>query len=100
MITGKQRAYLRGLAQNIDPIFQVGKKGIEDAFIKQVDEALEKRELIKIKVLENSGMETREASDIICDRVGAEGIQAIGSKMVIYRKSKKNPKIELPRGNK
>ena len=65
MITGKQRAYLRGLAQNIDPIFQVGKKGIEDAFIKQVDEALEKRELIKIKVLENSGMETREASDII-----------------------------------
>lgn len=98
MITGKQRAYLRGLGQKIDPIFQIGKKGIEDAFIVQVDQALEKRELIKIKVLENSGLETREASDIICKKVGAEGVAAIGSKMVLYRPSKKNPKIELPRG--
>ena len=100
MITGKQRAYIRGLAQHIDPIFQVGKKGIEEAFLKQVDEALEKREIIKIKVLENSGLETREASDIICKAVGAEGIQAIGSKMVLYRASKKNPKIVLPTARK
>lgn len=98
MLTGKQRAYLRSLAQKLDPIFQVGKKGIEDTFIVQVDQALEKRELIKIKVLENSGMGTREAQDIICQRVGAEGIQVIGSKMVIYRAAKKDPKIELPKG--
>ena len=98
MISTKQRAYLRGLAQNIDPIFQIGKQGIEESFIKQVDEALEKRELIKIKVLENSGLETRAASDFLCEKVGAEGVQAIGRKLVIYRKSKKNPKIELPKG--
>jgi RNA-binding protein len=98
MITGKQRAYLRGLAQNITPIFQIGKNGIEENFIIQVQEALEKRELIKIKVLENSGLDTREASDVLCEKVGAEGIQAIGNKMVLYKESKKNPKIELPKG--
>ena len=96
MLTGKERAYLRGLANNIDAIFQIGKNGIEETFLKQVEEALEKRELIKIKVLENSGLETREASDYICSKVGAEGIQAIGSKIVLYKQSKKNPKIEIP----
>ncbi|GAB6169314.1 YhbY family RNA-binding protein [Clostridium carnis] len=96
MLTGKQRAYLRGLANNLDPIFQLGKNGIEDTFIKQIEEALEARELIKIKVLENSGLETREASDFICKKIGCEGIQAIGSKMVLYKKSSKKPKIELP----
>lgn len=98
MLTGKQRAYLRGLANDIQPIFQVGKNGVEETFLKQVDEALEKRELIKIKILENSGLKTRETSDYICSKVNAEGVQAIGSKMVLYRKAKKNPKIELPAG--
>ena len=97
MITGTQRAYLRGLANNLDPIFQLGKNGIEEAFLKQLTEALEARELIKIKVLENSGLAAREASNYICEKIGCEGIQAIGSKLVIYRKSKKNPKIELPK---
>ena len=55
MITSKQRAYLRGLANTMQPIFQIGKGGIEEAFLKQIEDALEKRELIKIKVLENSG---------------------------------------------
>lgn len=96
MLTGKQRAYLRGLANDMQPIFQMGKNGIEETFLKQVEEALEKRELIKIKVLENSGLETREASDYICEKIKAEGIQAIGSKIVLYKKSKKNPKIEIP----
>ena len=98
MITGKQRAYLRSLAQKITPIFQIGKNGIEETFLVQIEQALEKRELIKIKVLENSGMETREASDIICSKIGCEGIQAIGNKIVLYKKSKNNPKIELPKG--
>ena len=97
MITGKQRAYLRGLANNMDPIFQLGKNGIEETFLKQIEEALEARELIKIKVLENSGLDTREASNEICEKIGCEGIQAIGSKMVLYKKSSKKPKIELPR---
>lgn len=97
MLKGKERAYLRGLANDLTPIFQIGKNGIEEAFLKQVEEALEKRELIKIKVLENSGLETREASDYICSKVGAEGIQAIGNKIVLYKQSKKNPKIEIPK---
>lgn len=97
MITTKQRSYLRSLANNIEPIFQVGKGGIEENFLKQVDQALEARELIKIKTLNNSGITLREASDIICEELGCYGIQAIGSKLVLYRKSSKNPKIELPR---
>ena len=100
MITGKQRAYLRGLANNMDPIFQLGKNGIEETFLKQIEEALEARELIKIKVLENSGLNTREASNEICEKIGCEGIQAIGSKMVLYKKTTKKPKIEIPQGNR
>ena len=97
MITTKQRAYLRGLANKITHIFQVGKTGVEDeAFIKQVEAALEKRELVKITVLENSGLTSREASDFLCKEIGCEGVQAIGSKLVLYKQSKKNPTIELP----
>jgi RNA-binding protein len=96
MITGKQRAYLRGLANNLDPIFQIGKNGIEENFLKQISDALEARELIKIKVLENSGLSAREVSNEICEKIGCEGIQAIGSKIVLYKKSLKKPKIEIP----
>lgn len=95
MITTKQRSYLRSLANKLQPIFQVGKGGIEENFLKQIDETLETRELIKIKTLNNSGITAREASDILCEELGCEGIQAIGGKIVIYRKSKNNPKIDL-----
>ena len=96
MITSKQRAYLRGLANTMQPIFQIGKGGIEEAFLKQLEDALEKRELIKIKVLENSGLDAREASNEICEEIGCEGVQAIGSKIVLFKQSKKKPTIELP----
>ncbi len=96
MITSKQRSYLRSLANTMEPIFQLGKNGIEEGFLKQIDDALEARELIKIAVLGNSGFETREASDAICEQLNCEGIQAIGSKIVLYRRSAKKPKIELP----
>lgn len=96
MLTSKQRAYLRGLANTLNPIFQIGKNGIDEAFLKQVDDALEARELIKINVLENSDFTPREASDVICEKLNCEGIQAIGKKLVLYRKSKKKPKIEVP----
>ena len=97
MLIGKQRAYLRGLANDIQPKFQIGKNGIEESFLNQVRDALEARELIKIKVLENSGLEAREASDFICKELKCEGVQAIGSKIVLYKRSSKKPKIELPR---
>jgi RNA-binding protein len=96
MITTKQRSYLRSLSNNLDPIFQIGKSGLEDNFFRQIDEALEARELLKIKVLSNSGLDAREASDILCSELKCEGVQTIGSKIVIYRKSEKKPKIELP----
>ena len=95
MITSKQRSYLRGLANKIPTIFQLGKEGINENFLKQIDDALEARELLKVNVLQNSGLEAREASDEICSKLKCEGIQAIGSKFVIYRKSKNKPKIEL-----
>ena len=96
MITSKQRSYLRSLANNLDPIFQIGKSGLEETFFRQIDIALEARELLKIKVLNNSGFEAREASELLCSELKCEGIQAIGNKIVLYRKSEKKPKIELP----
>ena len=96
MLTGKERAYLRGLGNQLSPIFQIGKNGVEENFLIQVKQALEARELIKIKVLENSGLESRETSDLICKAVKCEGIQAIGNKIVLYKKSKNKSKIELP----
>lgn len=96
MLTSKQRSYLRGLANNLEPIFQIGKEGISGSFLKQVDDALEARELIKINVLQNSEYTAREASDSICSSIECDGVQAIGGKFVIYKKSNKKPKIELP----
>jgi len=89
MISSKQRSHLRSLANGLEDIFQLGKSGIEENFLKQIDQVIEIRELIKIKVLSTSGLTAREASDIICGKLNCEGIQAIGSKMVIYRRSSK-----------
>ena len=99
MITTKQRAYLRGLANKENAIFQIGKGGITDEIVKEIDIVLEKRELIKITVLETSFMTARGACEAICEEIGAEPVQCIGSKFVIYRraKDKNNRKIELPR---
>ena len=96
MITSKDRAYLRSLANTITPIFQLGKGGVEEAFLKQIEDALEAREIIKISILETSGYSAREASDVICEAIGCEGVQAIGNKVVLYKKSSKKPKIILP----
>ena len=87
MLTSKQRAQLKGLAQRLDTIIYVGKGGISEAVIKETDEALTARELIKGRVLENSLLTAREACDALADAVGAEGVQAIGSKFVLYREN-------------
>lgn len=98
MLTGKQRAYLRSLANSLTAKYQVGKAGFEDdAFLTQLREGLEKNELIKVTVLENADLSPREVSDAICEMLGCEGVQAIGNKFVLYKKSKKDPKIVLPR---
>lgn len=96
MLTSKQRSYLRSLANGIESIYQLGKNGIDENFLKGLDQALEARELIKITILESSGYGLREVSDIICSKLGCEGVQSIGNKLVLYKKSKNKPKIELP----
>lgn len=99
MITTKQRAYLRGLANKENAIFQIGKGGLNEEIIKELDIVLEKRELIKVTVLETAFMSARGACEAVCEEIGAEPVQCIGSKFVIYRraKGKENRKIELPK---
>ena len=95
MITSKQRAYLRSLANGIDTIFQIGKGGVSDEMCRQIDAALEARELIKLRCLDNSDYSPREAADEISGKIGAEVVTVIGSKFVLYKESKENKKIEL-----
>ena len=95
MITGKQRAYLRGLANTMSPIFQIGKNGVEETFLRQLEEALEARELIKARVLDNSGYTAKEAANEIAEVVGCEVVSCVGSKFVLYRESQKKKRIEL-----
>lgn len=95
MLDSKQRAYLKGLASTYDTILQVGKGGISDNVIKQVDDALRVRELIKIRVLENSAYTSKEASQMIAEATGSEIVQVIGSKIVLFRRNLKEPVIEF-----
>ena len=96
MITGKQRAYLRGLANTMSPIFQIGKNGVEETFLRQLEEALEARELIKMNVLKNCADEPKVLAEIFAERTNSEVVQVIGRKIVLYRPRKENSKIVLP----
>ena len=100
MITSKQRAYLRGLANSIETILMVGKGEITDNIITQAADALKARELIKGKVLENSAYSSREAAGIIAENCNAEVVQVIGSKFVLYKKNEDKPVIILPKTKK
>jgi RNA-binding protein len=101
-LNSTQRAYLRGLANRLEAIFQLGKDGIGDNFIKQMDDALEKRELVKISLLETCEHTVKEAAQMICDKTGAQSVQMIGRRIVFYREAQKdeNRKIELPKKKK
>ena len=96
-MTSKQRAYLRSLASQIDTIFQIGKGGISDEMCNQISNALEARELIKLRVLDNAEYLPREAAEEIAEAVGAEVVTVIGTKFVLFRVSskEKNRKIDL-----
>ena len=99
MISGKQRAYLRKLGHELQPIIQIGREGVSDTLVAAIGEALEKREMIKITILETAMLDTRTTCDDIAERLNAEPVQAIGNKFILYRKSsnEKNRKIELPK---
>ena len=95
MLTSKQRAYLRGLAANEPAIMQIGKGGIGENLIKTVSDALEARELIKLSVLENSGEAAREVAEELAEATDSEVVGVIGKKVILYRESEKNKKIQL-----
>ncbi len=95
MLNSRQRAQLRGMANTYETIFQIGKSGINDQLIIQVDQALEARELIKLRTLETSPETSRTAADTIAERVGADVVQVIGSRFILYRESKENKTIKL-----
>lgn len=99
-ITSKQRAQLRAMATDIDTIFQVGKGGINDALIESVSNALRARELVKGKVLENCEYSPREALAALADACRAEEVQAIGTKIVLYKRNEKDSKIVLVKDKK
>ena len=96
MLTSKQRAYLRGLANPIETILQVGKGGVAEPLVKQVDEALTARELIKLRVLETAPEGVREIAGRLAETAGADVVQVIGTRFVLYRPNPKKPVIQLP----
>ncbi len=98
-LNSTQRAYLRGMANTMNAIFQLGKEGISDNFINQINEALDKRELIKISLLETCELKAKEAAAKICELAPCESVQIIGRKIVFYREApeKENRKIILPK---
>ena len=96
-MTSKQRAYLKGLAMTMDPIFQIGKNSMTPELTKAVSEALEARELIKISVLQNCLDDPREIAAVVAERTRSQVVQVIGKKIVLYREGKKEKKkIILP----
>lgn len=94
-MTSKQRAYLRGLASKEDTIMQIGKGGISDALIATVSDALDARELIKLRVLDNSEESPRSAAEALAQATGAEVVTVIGTKFVLYRQSENHHRIDL-----
>lgn len=93
--TSKQRSYLKGLASAEDAIFQIGKSSITPTMVQAIDDAIEKRELIKISVLKNCMDDPHELATIIAERTHSDVVIVIGKKIVLYRPNKKNPKIVL-----
>jgi len=95
MLNSRQRAQLRGLANGLDTIFQVGKGGLNEQLYTQVAQALEARELIKLRVLETAPVTARQAADEISKAVAADVVQVIGSKFVLYKESTEHKAIVL-----
>lgn len=97
MLTSKQRAHLRSIAQSYNTIFFVGKQGIADELTSSLEDALNARELIKVGVQENCEYTAREAADLISEKLGADVVQVIGRKFVLFRRSRDPKKrvIEL-----
>jgi RNA-binding protein len=96
MLTGKQKRFLRSKAHHLNPIFQVGKGGVNENMIKQIADALEARELIKVSVLQNCEEDKHDVAHELALGAQAELVQVIGNTIVLYKESKENKQIELP----
>lgn len=96
-MTSKQRSYLKGLAMNLEPVFQIGKSSVTPENVEAISEVFNTHELIKIAVLKNCIDEPKEIADTIAGRTRAQVVQVIGKKIVLYKPFKENPKIVLPR---
>lgn len=97
MLTSKQRAYLKSLANKMETILIVGKDGVSKEIIKQAEDALVKRELIKGKILETTEDSVKDVANIIAEGTTSQVVQVIGNKFVLYKKNEKEPKIILPK---
>ena len=95
MISSKQRSFLRGLANPLEPIFQVGRGGLGENMIQAVSDALDARELIKIRVLKNSAEDARTVASELAEATNADVIQVIGQNIILYRRNAEEPKITL-----
>lgn len=100
MLTSKQRAYLRGIAAKEDTILQVGKGGIGENLITQVNDALKAREIVKLKVLETAMLSAQEAAAELAEATKSDVVQTIGNKLVLFKRNPQEPKIELPKAAK
>lgn len=96
-MTSKQRAYLKGLAMNIDPVFQIGKASVTPENIEAIAEVFNTRELVKIAVLKNCIDDPKEIANVVAERTRSQVVQVIGKKFVLYKPFKENPKIVLPK---
>ncbi|HBG7266212.1 TPA: YhbY family RNA-binding protein [Clostridioides difficile] len=96
MLKGKQRAYLRSLANTLKTTTQIGKEGVTESFLEQLDGMLRTRELVKVTILENAGLDTKETANVVCEALRAEFVQAIGFKFTIYKRNIEEPKILFP----
>ena len=96
-MTSKKRAYLKSLANNLNPVFQVGKSSLTPEFTKGIEEAFNTRELLKIAVLKNCFDDPNEIAQVVAERTHSQVVQVIGKKIILYKPDKKNPKIILPK---
>ena len=96
MLTSKQKSYLRSEAHHLQPIFQIGKSGLTQPIVKQIEEALEARELIKVSVLQNCEQDKEEIAQLLSEENGIEVVQVIGKTIILYKESTEKKKIVLP----
>jgi len=96
LLTGKQRSYLRGKANSLDPYVHIGKEGLNESVYEKIDEVLDDHELVKIRILDNSLEDINEVVNDVCEQLGAERVQVIGNVFIIFRRNMEEPKYNLP----